>query len=123
MRRLALLLLASSFLAGCLNGGSYPQTYARAACASLFECVNNDEIDTWLNYDDVDDCESDVQSSIEDSADYDAWEEGDLEFNVDNADACIDEAAEIRNDSDCGSMNALTFLVDASTEECGEVYE
>ena len=43
-------------------------------------------------------------------------------FDVDAADACITEADEIRDDSDCGDMNYLQFVLDAATEECGEVY-
>lgn len=121
MRRL-LLVLALGLLAGCVNGNSYPKTYAANYCVALFTCVDANEIEFWTNYDDEDDCKADLQEEMEGSTVYDEFQEGDRTFDPDNADACINEVAQIRDDPDCGDMNIVAFLADAATDECNEVY-
>ena len=117
------LLLILVVLSGCLSGTSYPKTFATTYCASMYVCVDEGEIETWLNYDDEADCRTNLQEDIEGSAAYDAFEEGDRTFDVDAANACLEEASQVRDDADCtGSMNILQFGLDAATEECEDVY-
>jgi len=123
MRHLLLLAALALFATGCLTGDSYPDQWSRAACGSLYACVDEDQIEDWLGYDDEGECVEENAEDIRQSTAYDEYEEGDREFNSDNASECIDEAAEVRNDSDCGDMNVLTYFLDISTEECTEVYE
>ena len=120
--RVLLLLLALSFT-GCVNGDNYPTVLAREYCRSLYACVEDeDSIETWTTYDDEAECREERTAAIEDGAVYDQYEEGDRDFDSDAANACIDEVAQIRDDSDCGSMDVPGFLFDSLTEECDEVY-
>lgn len=120
---LSLALALAFLLPGCLNGDNYPKNYASAYCASLFACVaDEDEIEFWLTYDDEQECADEVQQDLVNGSVYDAYEEGDRTFDEDAAEACIEEVDQIRDDSSCGSMNLAEWLVDASTEECGDVY-
>lgn len=109
-------------LPGCLNGNSYPKNYAATYCGALFACVDESEIENWTNYDDEKECREELQEDLEGTSTYDAYEEGDRTFDSDAAQACIDEADQIRDDSDCGTMSYLEFFVDSATDECGEVY-
>jgi len=124
MIRLALALLALLFVAGCpVTGNNYPATYARTACASVFLCVEDpNEIETWFGYDDEDECIEDQEEQVASSPAYDAYEEGDREFDADNANACLDEIDQIRDDSDCGTMSLGAWLIDAAAEECSQVF-
>lgn len=120
--RVLLLLLALS-LTGCVNGNNYPTTWAREYCRSLYACIEDtDSIEDFLGYDDEAECRESVTADLEDSTTYDQWEEGDRDFDSDAANSCIDEVAQIRDDADCGSMNLIDFAVDASNEDCNEVY-
>ena len=120
--RVLLLLLALSFT-GCVNGDNYPTVLAREYCRSLFACVEDEgSIEIWTSYDDEAECREEETARTEDRLDYDQYEEGDRDFDSDAASACIDESAQIRDDSDCGSMNLAEFLADTLTEECNEVY-
>ncbi len=109
-------------LPGCVNGTNYPKTYAATYCGTLFACVDESEIESWTTYDDEKECREDFQAEMEDTSIYDQYEEGDRTFDGDAAEACIKEADEIRDDSDCGTMNFIEFFVDSGTDECGDVY-
>ncbi len=109
-------------LPGCVNGNNYPQQYAAAYCGALFACVGESEIENWTSYDDEKECREELQEDLEGTSTYDQYEEGDRTFDGDAAEACINEADQIRDDSDCGSMNYLEFFVDSATDECGDVY-
>ncbi len=115
-------LAVALLLSGCVNGNNYPKTYAAAYCGALFACVDESEIENWTAYDDEKECREDFQADLEDTSTYDQWEEGDRTFDSDAANACINEADQIRDDSDCGTMNFLEFFVDSGTDECSEVY-
>ena len=61
---------------------------------------------------------------MKNSDEYKDWENGNKEFNKEKAESCLAELLEIQSDADCdGSMNALSFGVDAYSEDCFEVYE
>jgi hypothetical protein len=124
------LLLPLAVLTGCVTGNNYPTQYAQAYCDALFTCVPGDAIEFWSGgWDDVEECEEGAAEIVTDTPDYEAYEEGDREFNSDNANTCIEEVAEIKNDSSCTdddgnpSMGIVDFTFDAATEACGEVYE
>ena len=124
MRATVLYALAFSlFLGGCLSGGSYPSQRARVYCDSLFACVDENEIEFWTSYDDVDECVDEQTDVFEDSSGYQSFRDGDCPFNSDNAGSCLEEISEVRNDSDCdGNMGFLTFSLDAADQDCAEVY-
>lgn len=115
-------------LVGCLTGDNYPDQYATEYCRTLFACFEADDIEDQMDYNDEKECRQEVAEDGRDSADWDGYEEGDLEFNADNADQCIAEVAEYRADSSCGEddLNPFTyavFVVDISHDDCGDVYE
>jgi len=126
---LALLCLLALPLAGCVTANNYPDQYSKAYCASLFACVPEDAIEFWGGYDDADECEEGVADLLRDTPEFEAFEEGDREFDSDDAGDCIDEVAEIQSDSSCQTdegapnMNILDFTFDASTEACSSVYD
>jgi len=113
---------AALLFAGCLTGESYPKSYAQSYCWSLFECVDNDEIDFWLGYDDVSDCREEIEDDLRDSSAYESWRQGDCGFDSEAAASCQEEVADIVNDSSCGSMNWLEWSFDGASNDCAEVY-
>ena len=110
--------------AGCsVTGNNYPERYASAFCASLFECMaDDDEIEFIFGYDDEPECRERVASDIRNDSSYDAFEEGDRVYDPDAGEACLEEVAQLRQDSDCGSMSWITFGIDALSEECFNVF-
>jgi len=121
--QLSLVACVALFLAGCLTGNSYPGERARIYCDALFSCVDEDEIEPWTGYDDRNECVDEEIDVFEDRSDYQSFLDGDCPFNSDEADRCLAEASDVRQDSDCdGNMSFLLFLVDIADEDCDEVY-
>ena len=125
---LAGVVLACFPLMGCLSGNSYPDSYARAFCGSLFGCYEADSVEDVTGWDDADECREDRAAALREGAGYDSWEEGDASFDSDAAEACQGEAQEFRNDSDCAGealnfFSYAAFLLDVSDEACASVYD
>ena len=118
------ILFCSALMLGCTTGNNYPTKYANTVCESMFACIDDDSIEAFTNYDDVEECKADQEEAIRDSSTFDAFEEGDADFNGEAAEKCLTEISEVQNDSDCdGNMNIISYLADASSEDCGDVYE
>lgn len=112
------------FLFGCVTAKNYPEHFAENACKTMFTCVDNDDIDTFLQYDNEEECVADILKEGESSSVYTDWEAGDKEFNKENAESCLTEISDVQDDADCdGSMNALSFMIDVYSEDCQEVYQ
>jgi len=109
-------------LSGCLTGDSYPKSYAQAYCSSLFECVDEDQIDLLLGYDDAAECREEIEEDRRASSEFQSWQEGDCGFDSEAAASCQEELTDVINDSDCGSMNWLEWVIDGASTECAEVY-
>ena len=125
---LSFALTSSVFLAGCLSGGGYPDSYASAYCGTMFACFDADSIDNVAGWDNLSDCKEEVAEDGRQTAGYDGWEEGELTFNSDAAANCIDEVEEFQVDSDCDGrnldfINYALFALDVAHEDCGSVYE
>ena len=109
---------------GCLSGSSYPKQLATNTCQTAFKCVSQDEIEDYFGYNDVNDCISDIEDSVQKDSSYKDWKSGDNDFNKENAEACLSEITDVGDDSDCdGSMSIFSFLLDITTSECSQVYE
>ena len=111
-------------LMGCINGENYPEKFAISICETAYQCIDNGDIESFTQYDNVEDCIVDFQTGIQDSADYEAWQEGDATFNKENAQICLDEINEVQVDPECnGSMNVFSFFQDIQNDACGKIYE
>jgi hypothetical protein len=118
------LFLASSLFIGCTTGNNLPTALAETTCSSLFTCVDNSLIETFLNYDNEEECFSEMEKDFRDSDEFKDFEKGDKEFNRESAQACLDEIEEVKDDPDCdGEMNPLVYLQDISSEDCDEIYQ
>ena len=105
MPRLVLVPLVG--LGSCSGAGSFPDRYAREFCSALFTCMDEDAVETWFNFDDVTECREEYAESIEDSAGYEGWEEGDCTYGPEAAKNCIQEVSEVTSDCACdGEMGA-----------------
>ncbi len=126
MLRSLALLLPLGFLLGCpATGNNYPAQYAGEYCRTLYTCVeDHDSIDDspLLDYDDENDCQATVQADLEDTTDYEEWEAGNREFDADNATACLDEVAEVRDEDDCGDWNLLEWGLAMLEVSCTDPY-
>ena len=117
-------LFPSFILIACTTGTNYPQKHAQTICSALFECVDEDAIDLFLSYDNIEECEASEEQIIRNSGDFDAYEEGDAEFNKEAAEQCLNEILEVRADSDCnGNMNIVNWGIDIASSSCDKVYE
>ena len=122
--KINLIILSGVLLTACTTGNNYPQQYAKSFCKSAFTCMDNETIEFLYSYDSEEDCLLDQEKVMRDSSDFDAFEEGDLGFNKEAANLCLTEIEEVVSDSDCdGNMDFFSFLADASSDECDEVYE
>ena len=111
-------------LVSCTTGNNYPKKYADTICSSAFECLNEDEIDLFLGYDDIEECKESEERTMRESGNFDAFEEGDVEFNQEAAEQCLMEISEVREDADCnGNMNIIKWGVDIANEACFDIYE
>jgi len=118
------ILFCFALMLGCTTGNNYPTKYANTVCDSMFTCIDNESIETFTGYDDIDECKEKEEENYRESSIFDSFEEGDVEFNAEAADRCLNEIAEVKNDSDCdGEMNIISYLADAASEDCAEVYE
>lgn len=107
----------------CTTGASYPADFAKAICETAYQCLNNDDIETLLGYDDVEECKTEWTTDLMNSSEYEAWEEGDMSFDRESANLCLEEITEVKNDSDCnGSMNWFDFIKDVQSNSCDDVY-
>ena len=124
--KINLIILSGVLLTACTTGNNYPQQYAKAFCNSLFSCVDMDDSlnEILYPYDNKEECLFEVEKSKRESSTFDAFEEGDVPFNSESADLCLTEIEEVVSDSDCdGNMDALSFSIDISNDECDNVYE
>ena len=111
-------------LLSCITADNYPQRFADAVCLGIFECLGSSDISFFTGYDDLEECQEDQTAAILNTAGYDSWEEGDADFNQRSARNCLEEILEIREDSACnGSMNVLSFLADAGSDDCVDIYD
>ena len=116
--------LLSALMIACTTGENYPTKYSTSLCETMYACIDNDTIETFLNYDDVEECKSEQESDFRETTTYDSYEEGDLTFNKEAADSCLEEINEVQSDSDCdGEMDVFSFLADMSSDDCTEVYQ
>ena len=123
-RHLSVLFAFATLGSGCLTGNSYPEQYADAYCESLFTCVPSNQIDLATSYDSVDECVSEVSEAIRESSVFDSFQEGDSTFNKENAESCINEAAQMLTDDSCdGELDIVSFSLDATESDCSDVYE
>jgi hypothetical protein len=107
----------------CTTGANYPEQFASAYCETAYKCMNNSDIETFTGYDDVEDCKLDWTAEMMNTSDYEAWEEGDMAFDREKANACLTEITEVQQDSDCdGSMNVFDFFNDTQSGACDDVY-
>ncbi len=121
--QLALVLCTALFLGGCVTGNTYPGERARIYCDALFSCVDDDEIEFWTGYDDRNECVDEEVDGFEDRSDYQSYLAGDCPFQSDEADRCLEEVSDVRQDPDCdGNMGFLAFAFDIADEDCDEVY-
>lgn len=112
------------FLFGCLSGSSYPNQLASATCKTAFKCVSQDELEDYFGYKNIGECISDIEEITRNDSSYKAWEEGDKDFNKENAEECLAEIYNVQSDSDCtGSMNIFSFIFDITASECMQIYE
>ena len=112
------------FLFACVTGNNYPSKYAAEACDALYTCVDSNDIEDYLGYNDQADCADTLTSEGTDSDDYKDYSAGNLEFNKENADDCLSELVNVKEDSGCnGSMSVIDFALDAYAESCGDVYQ
>jgi hypothetical protein len=117
-------ILSSVFFTACTTGNTYPKQHAKAFCKSAFTCMDNESIEFFYSYDSEEDCLIDQEKLLRESSGFDAFEEGDLAFNNNAANLCLTEMEEVLSDSDCdGEMDLLSFLADASSDDCSDVYE
>jgi len=124
-RRVSLLGLVAItlLLAGCMTGNSYPAERARTYCASLFACVDADQIELMTTYDDADECVQEETETYEGSSGYRSFLEGGCAFDSDSAQRCLEEASSVISDADCdGNMGFLSFLLDIADDDCDDVY-
>lgn len=109
---------------GCLTGNNYPSQLANATCKTGYTCLDQDQIEDNLGYNNIEDCISELESEVRSSESFKAYESGSNDFNKDNAELCLSEVNDVQNDSDCnGNMNILSFFIDIAAEECTQVYE
>lgn len=122
MIRLALALVALAFVAGCpVTGDNYARTYARTYCAAMYLCVEDHESiedNVLLGYNDEAECREEIEADWLGSSEYDAYEEGDREFDAEAADDCLEEADQVRDDSDCGTMTVNQYVGDSGILAC-----
>ena len=86
MRPLLLAVLPLTLLTGCLTGDNYPAQYGNAVCRSLYQCAASEsDIEAIFGYDDESECREDQEEAVASGAAYDAYEEGDREFDADAA--------------------------------------
>ena len=112
------------FLFGCLTGNSYPKQLASTTCETAFQCLDQDLIEDYFGYKDINDCIEEIEDTTRDSDAFSDWKNGSKDFIAENAEACLIEVKDVQNDSDCnGDMNALFFFGDIYTQECYEVYQ
>jgi len=108
----------------CITPDNYPQRFADAVCLGIFECLDGADVAFFTGYDDLEDCQEEQMAAIINSPSYDAWEEDEADFNLDSARSCLEEIIEIREDSACdGDMNIISFLADASSDDCADIYD
>ena len=111
-------------LFACTTGSSYPSKLASATCKTSYRCIDNDIIEDFLGYEDIDECITEVEADYRQSDVYNDWENGNKDFNKENAELCLSEILDVQNDSDCdGDMDVFSFFFDISAEECSKVYE
>ena len=121
-RQIAKLIVIAGMGTGCLTGNSFPENYSSSYCNALFTCVSSDAIE--LIYDTEEECDLEISSALKDSTTYDSFQEGDMTFNKDKANACIDEVEQMLSDDSCtGDMNIVEFALDSATSACDDVYQ
>ena len=118
------ILLCSTLMLACTTGNNYPTKFANAVCDSMFACMDDENIELFTSYDNIEECKIEEEEKLRNSSAFDSFEEGDLVFNKENAEKCLTEITEVQQDSDCnGDMNIVSFLADAANEDCADVYE
>ena len=111
-------------LFGCLTGNNYPTQLANAACKTGYACLDPDQIEDFLGYENIEECISKTESDTRSSDSFKDFEAGSKDFNKENAELCLSEVLEVQQDSDCdGEMDVFSFFGDIYTEECFNVYE
>ena len=111
-------------LFACTTGSSYPAQLASATCKSSYACIDNDIIEDFLDYKDINECISEIEAEYRQSDAYNDWENGSKDFNKENAELCLSEILDVQSDSDCdGDMDVFSFFFDIAAEECSEVYQ
>ena len=123
-RKKSSLFVVAALATGCLTGNSFPDHYATAWCDAIFTCVGENQVDTWLGYDSKEECLMETAQDIRNGSDFDSFQEGDSTFNKVKAESCIDEANQMLSDDSCdGTMDIVSFSLDAVESDCSEVYE
>ena len=117
-------LLLSTLASACTTGDNYPNKYSTSFCETMYTCIDNDLIEAIYGYDNVEECTLKQESDFRETSVYDSYEEGDLVFNQEAANACLAEIIEVQSDSDCdGEMDGFSFAADISSEDCDNVYQ
>ena len=111
------------FLFACITGRNYPEKNAEIFCETMYQCIEEDTIEDFLQYDDEEDCVTAVIEQIISSKEYQEWEADTAEFKKEKAEACLAEIVEVQSEQECdGTMNPLSFSVDVYVDDCFEVY-
>ena len=117
-------LLSAIFLSACVTGNNYPDQYAKTFCETTFQCLDNQDIATFTGYDTIEECILDISTNAKDSDTYKDWQAGNMVFNKDNAELCLNELVQVQEKSTCdGSMNVLTYAGDIQNDACADVYQ
>ena len=109
---------------GCLTGNNYPSQIANSTCKTGYTCLDKDQIEDFLGYNNIDECISELESEVRSSDSFKDFESGSKDFNKENAEMCLSEVLDVQNDSDCnGNMDVFSFFVDIAAEACSSIYE
>lgn len=109
-------------LSGCLAGEAYPELYAEAFCQTAYACVGAEETEA-AGFGDEADCRATTQAVVEADPKYLGFQEGDCAWQAAEAKDCLEELAQLRQESSCdGTMTFAAYVADAATPACAAVY-
>ena len=112
-------------LFSCVTGSNFPRKYAEATCKTGYECIDEEQIRDFLEYESIEDCINKIEGEYKNRQAFQDYESGSKDFFEDDANACIQGVLDVQNGTECNQdMEVGIFIFDLfSVEKCSNVYQ